>query len=145
MKNMKRTKSMKLPSVRWPGRLVSRALAAFVLFAPLKSFSAYDAQPPVPAATDPAAPAKAEPEGRAEPVTAGPAPAPSEEYKATKKIAKKLLRPLLGCWQLDGQERWTISRLDASGAQVVTKLVKGSKKRPGRPSFPDYARRVAVP
>jgi hypothetical protein len=127
------------------GRVAPGALAVFVLLAPLKSFSAYDAQPAGQEVTEPAAPPQAEPQARVEPVSAGPASAPSEDYKATKKIPKKLLRPLLGCWQLDGQERWTISRLDANGAQVVTKLVKRPKKRSDRPSFPDYARRAAVP
>lgn len=66
---------------------------------------------------------------------------PDEEYKATRKIPRKLLKEVLGCWQLEEQERWTISRLDVSGAQVVTRLLK----RPVRPPFPDRVRRAAVP
>jgi hypothetical protein len=142
---MKSLKIMKRPSAGWTGHLAPKALAALVLLTPPPAFSAYDALPAAQEATEPAAPPKAEPEARVERATAKPAPEPSEDYKATKKIPQKLLRPLLGCWQLDGQERWTISRLDASGAQVVTKLIRGSKKRTGRPSFPDYARRAAVP
>ena len=79
---------------------------------------------------------------------ASPAVAPSaeaavadEDYKATAKIPRKLLRQVLGCWQLDGQERWVITRLDASGAQVVTKMMRGKV----RPAFPDRTRRAAVP
>ena len=53
----------------------------------------------------------------------------------------KLLRQVLGCWQLDGQERWTISRLDLNGAQVTTKLIK----RSNHAVFPDQIRRVATP
>src|ERR1039457_5278507 len=92
------------------GRVAPGALAAFVLLAPLKSFSAYDAGPAGREATEPAAPPKAEPQARVEPVSAGPAPAPSEDYKATKKIPKKLLRPLLGCWQLDRSEERRVGK-----------------------------------
>jgi hypothetical protein len=145
MKRMNSINSMRLPIAGWTGRGGPWALAVVVLFAPMKSYSAYDAQPEVQEVTEPAAPPQAEPEAGVEPVAARPAPAPSEDNKATKKIPKRLLRPLLGCWQLDGQERWIISRLDVSGLQVVTKLIHGSKRHPGRPSFPDYARRAAVP
>ncbi len=127
------------------GRGLPQWIAVFVFFIPLSSFSAYDAAPAVQEEVAPAAANKAEPEAGAEPAAAKAMPAPSEDYKATKNIPRRLLRPLLGCWQLDEQERWTISRLDVSGAQVVTTLMKGSKKRPGQPSFPDYARRAAVP
>jgi hypothetical protein len=64
-----------------------------------------------------------------------------DDYRATTRIPKRLLRHVLGCWQLDGQERWMITRLDASGAQVVTKPMKSKV----RPAFPDRARRAAVP
>jgi hypothetical protein len=67
--------------------------------------------------------------------------AAGEPDKATRKIPRKLLRQVLGCWQLDGQERWTISPLDVSGAQVVTKLMKTA----GPSKFPDRFRRAAVP
>jgi hypothetical protein len=63
------------------------------------------------------------------------------DYKASPKIPKRLLRQVLGCWQLDGQERWVITRLDLSGAQVVTKALRGK----AHPPFPDRTRRVAVP
>lgn len=127
-----------------PGRRVPQVIVAFAFFIPLPSSSAYDAAPAAQETVEPAVPSKAEPVAGAEPV-AKATPAPSADYKATKKIPRKLLRPLLGCWQLDEQERWTLSRLDVSGAQVVTTLMKGAKKRPGRPSFPDYVRRAAVP
>jgi hypothetical protein len=68
-------------------------------------------------------------------------PASDEDYKATTKVPKQRLRQVLGCWQLDGQERWVITRLDASGAQVAIKPMKGK----GRPAFPYRARRAAVP
>jgi hypothetical protein len=123
------------------GRVLLRGLVAFVFLTPLQSFSASEAQPVARKESEPTAPPKAEPDSGVELPAATPAAAPSEDYKATKKLPKKLLRHLLGCWQLDGQERWTISRLDASGAQVVTKLMKRSV----RFSFPDYARRAAVP
>jgi len=61
--------------------------------------------------------------------------------KATKKIPARLVKQVLGCWQLDGQERWVIKRLDLNGAQVVTYLMKNK----GHASFPDYARRALVP
>jgi hypothetical protein len=64
-----------------------------------------------------------------------------DDHKATAKIPRKRLRQVLGCWQLDGQERWVITRLDASGAQVTTKPLNGK----GRPAFPYRARRAAVP
>jgi hypothetical protein len=115
------------------------------LLIPLRSTAAYDAQSAAPEATEPAPPAKAETTARGESAALKPSASPSEDYKATKKIPPRLLRPLLGCWQLGVQERWTISRLDASGAQVVTKLIKGSKRRAGDAPFPDYARRAAVP
>jgi hypothetical protein len=108
-------------------------------------YAAYDAQPVAQEPIEPAAPDKAEPAARAEPAAVKPSASPSEDYKATKKIPPRLLRPLLGCWQLGVQERWTISRLDASGAQVVTKLIRGSKKRADAVPFPDYARRATVP
>jgi hypothetical protein len=63
------------------------------------------------------------------------------DYKATPRIPKRLLRQVLGCWQLDGQERWVITRLDLSGAQVVTKALPGK----AHPPFPDRIHRVAVP
>jgi hypothetical protein len=114
--------SMKQSSEGRTGRILLRVLVAFAFLTPLQSFSA------------------SEPDGGVQPSVVAPATA-SEDDRATKKIPKKLLRPLLGCWQLDGQERWTISRLDANGAQVVTKLMK----RPGHASFPGYAKRAAVP
>ena len=120
-------------------------LGAFVFLTPVQSFSAIDAQPAAPEATEPSPPAKAEPEGGVVPTAVKPAAAPSEDYRASKKIPKKLLRAVLGCWQLDGQERWTISRLDARGAQVVTKLLSRSRKRSDHVPFPDYARRAAIP
>lgn len=82
------------------------------------------------------------------PIVAGesqPAPvktaAADEDYKATTKIPKQRLRQVLGCWQLDGQERWVITRLDASGAQVAIKPMRGKS----RPAFPYRARRAGVP
>jgi hypothetical protein len=64
-----------------------------------------------------------------------------EEGKATKKIPARLVKQVLGCWQLDGQERWTIKRLDLNGAQVATTLLKNK----GHAGFPDYVRRAAIP
>jgi hypothetical protein len=69
------------------------------------------------------------------------APDQPEADKATKKIPARLVRQVLGCWQLDGQERWLIKRLDLNGAQVVTILLKHQ----GHASFPDYIRRARVP
>jgi hypothetical protein len=68
-------------------------------------------------------------------------PAADEDYKASTKIPKQRLRQVLGCWQLDGQERCVITRLDTSGAQVAIKPMRGHS----RPAFPYRARRVAVP
>lgn len=124
------------------------APVACVLLTPRLSFAAGEAEPTAPEATEPpAAPkAEAEPQGDvAPPPSTQPAASPSEDYRATKAIPRKLLRPLLGCWQLDGQERWTISRLDASGAQVVTRLMSSAKKRADRVPFPEQAKRAAVP
>ena len=129
--------------VGWRGH--GLVLVALTLLVPKPSYAAYDAQPATPEPLEPAAPDKTEPAARVEPAAVKPSTSPSEDYKATKKIPQRLLRPLLGCWQLGVQERWTISRLDASGAQVVTKLIKGSKKRADAVPFPDYARRAAVP
>jgi hypothetical protein len=120
-------------------------LVAFVFLTPVQAFSAIDAQPAAEEAAEVQVPAKAEPTRDVAPSGVKPAAEPSEDYKATKKIPPKLLRVLLGCWQLDGQERWAISRLDASGAQVVTKVMKPAKKRSDRVPFPDSARRAAVP
>lgn len=134
--------------VGWRGRGLFLPVAAFALLIPWPAFaalSAIDAQAMDDEPEAPAAPAKPEPTPRIEPAAAKPSVSPSEDYKATKKIPPRRLRPLLGCWQLGMQERWTISRLDASGAQVVTKLIKGSKKRADAVPFPDYARRAAVP
>ena len=61
--------------------------------------------------------------------------------KATKKIPARLVKQVLGCWQLDGQERWVIKRLDLNGAQVATTLMRNK----GHAGFPDYIRRAAVP
>ena len=128
------------------GRGLCPVLVALALLAPAQSFATYDAQP---AATEepvePAAPPKAEPAARVEPAAIKPSASPSEDSKATNMLPQRLLRPLLGCWQLGVQERWTISRLDASGAQVVTQLIRGSRKHAGGVPFPDYARRAAVP
>jgi len=85
----------------------------------------------------------------AEPEQAVPAESPVQAEgsgqpasdKATKKIPSRLVKQVLGCWQLDGQERWVITRLDLNGAQVVTKLLKNK----GHASFPDYVRRAAIP
>jgi len=134
---------MKPFTVAWLGPVLLRGSVAFALLTPLVSDAAVDAQPAAPELAEPTSSPKPEP--TVEPTAVKPAAAPSEDYKATPKIPKKLLRPLLGCWQLGVQERWAISRLDASGAQVVTKLIKGSKKRSGGVPFPDYARRAAVP
>jgi hypothetical protein len=136
---------MKPSWVAHPGRVLFQGLVACSFLISQPAFSAIDAQPVEEEAAKPAAPAKTIPAADIAPAAIKPLAAPSEDYKATKKIPKKLLLPLLGCWQLDGQERWSISRLDASGAQVVTKLIKSSKKRADRVSFPDYARRAAVP
>ena len=130
-------------TVAWPGCVLLLALFACALLTPLPSYAAVDAQPVAPEPTEPAPPPKPEP--AVEPTAVKPAASPSEDYKATPKIPKRLLRPLLGCWQLGVQERWTISRLDASGAQVVTKLIRGARKRPDSVPFPDYARRAAIP
>lgn len=129
----------------WRGHGLRPGLVALALLAPKPSYSAIDAQAPATELEEPVLPAKAEPAARVEPPAARPSASPSEDYKATKKLPPKLLRPLLGCWQLGVQERWTISRLDASGAQVVTKLIRGSKKRADSVPFPDYARRAAIP
>jgi hypothetical protein len=128
-----------------PGRVLLRGVVAFVFLTPVQAFSAIDAQPAAEEATEAQVPAKAEPTRDVAPSGVKPAAEPSEDYKATKKIPQKLLRVLLGCWQLDGQERWAISRLDASGAQVITKVMKPAKKRSDRVPFPDSARRAAVP
>lgn len=128
--------------VSWLGHGLRPVLVALALLLRARSAAAYDARPATPEPTEPAAPAKAEP---VEPAAVKASALPSEDYKATKKIPPRLLRPLLGCWQLGMQERWTISRLDASGAQVVTKPIRGSKKPAGAVPFPDYARRAAVP
>jgi hypothetical protein len=101
---------------------------------------ASEAEPPAVKETAPSTPKAMASAGDVAPSAANAAAA-DEDYKATPKIPKKLLREVLGCWQLDGQERWVISRLDVSGAQVVTKLVKGKV----RPVFPDRTRRAAVP
>ncbi len=122
-----------------------RGLVAFVCLTPLPSLAAVDARPAEEDVTAPSPAPTSEPAGAAAPAAVKPATAPSEDSKASKRIPKKLLRPLLGCWQLDGQERWTISRLDATGAQVVTKLMRPAKKRADRVPFPDYARRAAIP
>jgi hypothetical protein len=121
------------------------APVAFILLTPRHSFAAGEAEPTEPAVAKPTAAPKTEPKGEVAPSSTQPVAAPSEDYKATKTISKKLLRPLLGCWQLDGQERWTISRLDASGAQVVTKLIGYAKKPGGHPLFPGSAYRAAAP
>jgi hypothetical protein len=100
--------------------------------------------PPVVAAEQqPAVPPEGPPSAGGQPPVAPSAkPAVADpDYKATAKIPRKLLQQVVGCWRLDGQERWTISRLDASGAQVTTKLLGGKVK----PPFPDRARRAAVP
>ena len=123
------------------------ALVACVFLTPRPSFAASEAEPTAPDAKEPPAAPKAEanPQGDVAPAATQPAASPSEDYRATKAIPRKLLRPLLGCWQLDGQERWTISRLDASGAQVVTRQMSSAKKRADRVPFPEQAKRAAVP
>jgi len=126
-------------------RALARAIVGAVFLAPIPAFSAVDAQPAAPEPPEPAAPASTTPTTPAIPSVGLPTASPSEDYKATKKIPKPLLRGLLGCWQLDGQERWTISRLDAKGAQVVTKLIKPAKKRSDRIYFPDHLNRAAIP
>lgn len=136
---------MKQFTVAWPGWVLLRAIIALALLTPLPAHSAVDVQPAAAEQAESPPPPMIEPAGRVEPAAVKPPSAPSEEHKATKKIPKKLLRPLLGCWQLGVQERWTISRLDARGAQVVTKLIRGGKKSPGGVSFPDSARRAAIP
>ena len=105
---------------------------------PLPIALAADVQPPEAKTSEPSA--AASPGIAARPIEKAPAE-PDEEYKATRRIPKKLLKEVLGCWQLEEQERWTISRLDVSGAQVVTRLLQ----RPVRPPFPDRVRRAAVP
>jgi hypothetical protein len=122
------------------GCACSRTFVVFAFLMLPQPLAASEAQPAAAKATEPSTPAAAEPEAAAA-ASAAKAAAPSEEYKATKKIPAKPLREVLGCWQLDGQERWIISRLDASGAQVVTKLQKGTV----HPPFPDRVRRAAVP
>ena len=131
--------------VGWRGHGLRPALVALALLASKPAYSSIDAQELAADPEEPTPPAKAEPAARVEPAAARPSASPSEDYKATKKLPPRLLRPLLGCWQLGAQERWTISRLDASGAQVVTKLIRGSKKRAEAVPFPDYARRAAIP
>jgi hypothetical protein len=84
------------------------------------------------AAAEPEKSGSAEPAENAEPPVA---------EKATKKIPARLVKQVLGCWQLDGQERWVIKRLDLNGAQVATTLMKNK----GHAGFPDYIRRAAVP
>ena len=137
--------SMRRPLAGWTGCVVRRGLVALVCLTPLPSFAAMDARPAEDERTTPSPAPKSEPAGAVAPTAIRPATSPSEDSKASKQIPKKLLRPLLGCWQLDGQERWTISRLDATGAQVVTKLMRPAKKRADRVPFPDYARRAAIP
>jgi hypothetical protein len=131
--------------VGWRGHGLFLSVAAFALLMIKPAYAGIDAQPLTVEPAEPVAPAKAEPAARVEPATIKPSASPSEDYKATKKIPPRLLRPLLGCWQLGVQERWTISRLDVSGAQVVTKLIRGSKKHAEAVPFPDSARRAAVP
>ena len=113
-------RSMKRSSAARGGRVGARSFVALVLLLLPQSLVA-----------DPAEPA----------ATAGKDDEAGVDYKASPRIPRKLLRHVLGCWQLDGQERWVISRLDASGAQVVTKLLGGKVQ----PPFPDRARRAAVP
>jgi hypothetical protein len=126
-------------------RAWARVIVGAVVLTPTPAFPAVDAQPAAQEAPAPTAPASPTPAVPAPPSVGKPTASPSEDYKATKKIPKPLLRGLLGCWQLDGQERWTISRLDASGAQVVTKSIKSAKKRADRIYFPDTANRAAIP
>jgi hypothetical protein len=113
-------RSLNRSSVARGGRGGACSLVAFVLLLLPRPLVADPAQPAATAAKDDEAVA---------------------DYKASPRIPRKLLRHVLGCWQLDGQERWVISRLDASGAQVVTKLLGGKVQ----PPFPDRARRAAVP
>jgi len=121
------------------------ALLVFIFLTPRPTFAASDAQQPAQELAWPPAATGGEPEDATAPSTAKPATAPSEDYRATKSIPRRLLSPLLGCWQLDGQERWKITRLDANGAQVVTSLMKGPKKGPNHVPFPDQAKRAAIP
>jgi hypothetical protein len=116
----------------WPGFFLA------VVWLSLPRARAADSRPPEAKASEPPPAASSGIEAR--PLDQTPAE-PDEEYKATRKIPKKLLKQVLGCWQLEEQERWTIARLDVAGAQVVTKLLK----RPARPPFPDRVRRAAVP
>lgn len=80
-------------------------------------------------------------DGGVEPTAVKLVTAPSEDNKVTEEIPEKLLRALLGCWQLDAQERWTISQHGAGRARVVRTF----RKQSGLASFPDYARRAAIP
>jgi hypothetical protein len=105
------------------------------------------ASPPAPSpapAKSAETPSEPGPAAEASP-TAKPTTSPSENYKATKLIPKRMLRALLGCWQLDEQERWTVSRLDTSGAQVATTPMRSTKKRSERVPFPNQAKRAAIP
>ncbi|MBN2573054.1 MAG: hypothetical protein JXP73_00680 [Deltaproteobacteria bacterium] len=124
------------PVGRW-GRVWLHGFIVLALLSLLQPLAAGETRQ----AAEPAKSAGAVPDGSAARSAGEAAQAPGEDHKAKKKIPRKLLRRLLGCWQLDGQERWIISRLDANGAQVVTKLLK----RTAHPTLPDQANRVAVP
>jgi hypothetical protein len=120
----------------WKFALVAATLTCRWLAAAESAAPAVPNEQAQAAAVEPAAPV-----APSKAAAAAPPAAADEEYKATKKIPARLMRQVLGCWQLENQERWTISRLDLNGAQVTTKLLK----RGGRSVFPDHVRRAAVP
>jgi hypothetical protein len=72
------------------------ALVACVLLTPWPSFAANDAGPLAHEVAEPTAAPKAEPKADVAPPATQPAASPSEDYRATKAIPRKLLRPLLG-------------------------------------------------
>jgi hypothetical protein len=127
------------------GRLGRRTFSALVVSLLARPLAADDARPTAseasqsPAPAQPPAPAADKPAPA--PSAADAATVPDDDYKATKKIPARRLRQVLGCWQLDREERWTITRLDLNGAQVATKLLK----RGGHGVFPDRIRRAALP
>jgi hypothetical protein len=52
-----------------------------------------------------------------------------------------VLAGVLGCWDLEDRERWTITRTAEGGARVARALTT----REGAGGDPDYARRAAIP
>jgi hypothetical protein len=66
-------------------------------------------------------------------------PAASAGAIVRAPLPEELLRSIVGCWRLDDQEKWTITRTEEGGARVAGKPLSVAD------SGTSYARRAAVP